>query len=160
MRCSDLRRRAVEDGRDRLIVGHGVMVRRGTDSSEVLNVSSALSLRPRDHVLRSSARWRITGREGVSPGGLVVGGGVDQAVPCGAGPPSCSGSLDPSLFVRDRPGRASPRATKKAGDLPAPKDQPSVVKDQPSVVHVTDGYRSTASDLIAPCRPPSARPVG
>ena len=35
--------------------------------------------------------------------------------------------LDPGFFVRDRPDRASPRATKKAGDFPARKDQPSVV---------------------------------
>ncbi|WP_219416962.1 hypothetical protein, partial [Pseudonocardia nigra] len=35
--------------------------------------------------------------------------------------------LDPHTFVRDRPDRASPRATKKAGDFPARKDQPSVV---------------------------------
>jgi hypothetical protein len=35
--------------------------------------------------------------------------------------------LDPGLFVRNRPGRASLRATKKAGDFPARKDQPSVV---------------------------------
>ena len=35
--------------------------------------------------------------------------------------------LDPHFFVRDRPGRTSPRATKKAGDFPARKDQPSVV---------------------------------
>ena len=34
--------------------------------------------------------------------------------------------LDPGFFVRDRPGRASPRATKKAGDFPARKDQPSI----------------------------------
>ena len=36
--------------------------------------------------------------------------------------------LDPHFFVRDRPNRASPRATKKAGDFPARKDQPSVVR--------------------------------
>ena len=36
--------------------------------------------------------------------------------------------LDPGFFVRDRPGRASPRATKKAGDFPARKDRPSVVR--------------------------------
>jgi hypothetical protein len=36
--------------------------------------------------------------------------------------------LDPAFFVRDRPNRASPRATKKAGDFPARKDQPSVVR--------------------------------
>ena len=36
--------------------------------------------------------------------------------------------LDPGFFVRDRPDRASPRATKKAGDFPARKDQPSVVR--------------------------------
>jgi len=35
--------------------------------------------------------------------------------------------LDPGFFVRDRPDRASPRATKKAGEFPARKDQPSVV---------------------------------
>uniref|UniRef100_UPI001C603F34 hypothetical protein n=1 Tax=Pseudonocardia nigra TaxID=1921578 RepID=UPI001C603F34 len=34
---------------------------------------------------------------------------------------------DPHTFVRDRPDRASPRATKKAGDFPARKDQPRVV---------------------------------
>ena len=36
--------------------------------------------------------------------------------------------LDPAFFVRDRPNRASPRATKKAGDFPARKDQPAVVR--------------------------------
>ena len=30
--------------------------------------------------------------------------------------------LDPGFFVRDRPNRASPRATKQAGDFPARKD--------------------------------------
>ncbi len=39
--------------------------------------------------------------------------------------------LDPQFFVRDRPGRASPRKTKKAGDFPARKP------GQPSVTHVT-----------------------
>lgn len=39
--------------------------------------------------------------------------------------------LDPRFFVRDRPDRASPRATKKVGDFPARKE------DQPSVVNVT-----------------------
>jgi hypothetical protein len=33
---------------------------------------------------------------------------------------------DPHFFVRDRPDRASPRTTKKAGDFPARKDQPSM----------------------------------
>ena len=36
--------------------------------------------------------------------------------------------LDPGFFVRDRPDRSSPPATKKAGDFPARKDQPSVVR--------------------------------
>ena len=36
--------------------------------------------------------------------------------------------LDPRFFVRTRPDRTSPRATKKAGDFPARKDQPSVVR--------------------------------
>src|SRR5512144_1547886 len=36
--------------------------------------------------------------------------------------------LDPGFLVRNRPNRASPRATKKAGDFPARKDQPSVVR--------------------------------
>ena len=36
--------------------------------------------------------------------------------------------LDPGFFVRDRPERASPRATKKAGDFPARKDRPAVVR--------------------------------
>jgi hypothetical protein len=36
--------------------------------------------------------------------------------------------LDPHSFVRDRPDRASPRATKKAGDFPARKDRPTVVR--------------------------------
>jgi len=36
--------------------------------------------------------------------------------------------LDPRFLVRDRPHRASPRATKKAGDFPARKNQPSVVR--------------------------------
>jgi hypothetical protein len=35
------------------------------------------------------------------------------------------------LFVRDRPGRASPRKTKKAGDFPARKP------GEPSVTNVT-----------------------
>ena len=39
--------------------------------------------------------------------------------------------LDPRFYVRDRPGRASPRATKKAGDFPARKP------GQPSMTHVT-----------------------
>ena len=34
----------------------------------------------------------------------------------------------PGFSVRDRPDRASPRKTKKAGDFPARKDQPSVVR--------------------------------
>jgi hypothetical protein len=35
--------------------------------------------------------------------------------------------LQPRLLVRDRPGRASPRKTKKAGDFPARKPgEPSV----------------------------------
>jgi len=36
--------------------------------------------------------------------------------------------LDPGFFVRYRPDRTSPRATKKAGDFPARKDQPSVAR--------------------------------
>ena len=36
--------------------------------------------------------------------------------------------LDPAFFVRDRPDRTSPRATKKTSDFPARKDQPSVVR--------------------------------
>ena len=36
--------------------------------------------------------------------------------------------LDPHFFVRDRPDRTIPRATKKAGDFPARKGQPSVVR--------------------------------
>jgi hypothetical protein len=36
--------------------------------------------------------------------------------------------LDPGFFVRDRPNRASPRATKKAGDFPARKDRPAGVR--------------------------------
>jgi len=37
--------------------------------------------------------------------------------------------LAPATFVRDRPGRASPRKTKKAGDFPARKPgEPSVRK--------------------------------
>jgi hypothetical protein len=39
--------------------------------------------------------------------------------------------LDPGFFVRDRPDRASPRRTKKAGDFPARK------QDEPSVVTIT-----------------------
>jgi hypothetical protein len=35
---------------------------------------------------------------------------------------------DPAFFVRDRPDRASPRATKKTGDFPARKDCPSVAR--------------------------------
>ncbi len=39
--------------------------------------------------------------------------------------------LDPRFYVRDRPGRASPRKSKKAGDFPARKP------GEPSVTHVT-----------------------
>jgi len=39
--------------------------------------------------------------------------------------------LDTNFFVRNRPDRASPRRTKKAGDFPARKP------DEPSVVTVT-----------------------
>gem|GEM_PF-1091329 len=39
--------------------------------------------------------------------------------------------LGPRFLVRDRPGRASPRRTKKAGDFPRRKDH------EPSVTHVT-----------------------
>ena len=39
-------------------------------------------------------------------------------------PPFLLKILDPGFFVRDRPGRA----TKKAGDFPARKDQLSVVR--------------------------------
>ncbi len=39
--------------------------------------------------------------------------------------------LQPRLFVRDRPGRASPLKTKKAGDFPARKP------GEPSVTNVT-----------------------
>jgi hypothetical protein len=36
--------------------------------------------------------------------------------------------LDPRFFIRDRPDRTSPRATKRTGgSFPARKDQPSVV---------------------------------
>ena len=43
-------------------------------------------------------------------------------------PPFLLKILDPGFFVRDRPDRASPRATRKPGDFPARKDQPSVVR--------------------------------
>jgi hypothetical protein len=36
--------------------------------------------------------------------------------------------LDPRSFIRDRPDRAGPRATKKAGDFPARKDRSSVMR--------------------------------
>jgi len=39
--------------------------------------------------------------------------------------------LDPQLCVRDRPSRASPRKTRKAGDFPRRGDR------EPSVTHVT-----------------------
>ncbi|MGH3570030.1 MAG: hypothetical protein ACRDRH_29265 [Pseudonocardia sp.] len=39
--------------------------------------------------------------------------------------------LDPAFFVRNRPDRASPRRTKKAGDFPARKP------DEPSIITVT-----------------------
>ena len=39
--------------------------------------------------------------------------------------------LDPRFYVRDRPGRASPRKTKKAGDFPARKP------GEPSMTTVT-----------------------
>jgi hypothetical protein len=42
-------------------------------------------------------------------------------------PPSHLKIINPRYVVRARPGRASPRATKKAGDFPAPNDRPSVV---------------------------------
>jgi len=35
--------------------------------------------------------------------------------------------LDPHFFVRNRPDRTSPRATKKTDDFPARKDRPSAV---------------------------------
>ena len=38
----------------------------------------------------------------------------------------------PGFFIRDRPGRASPRKTKKAGDFPARK-----LLGEPSVTNVT-----------------------
>ena len=39
--------------------------------------------------------------------------------------------LDPRFYVRDRPGRASPRKTKKAGDFPRRREH------EPTVTHVT-----------------------
>ena len=48
----------------------------------------------------------------------------------------------PAFFTRDRPGRASPRKTKKAGDFPARKP------GEPSVTKVTRGI-STALPLAA-----------
>jgi len=39
--------------------------------------------------------------------------------------------IDPHFLIRDRPDRAGPRRTKKAGDFPARKP------DEPSVVNVT-----------------------
>jgi hypothetical protein len=51
--------------------------------------------------------------------------------------------LDPHFFVRDRPSRASPRKTKKAGDFPRRGDH------EPSVTHVT---RRIELHLLDPLR--------
>ena len=52
--------------------------------------------------------------------------------------------LMPALFTRDRPGRASPRKTKKAGDFPARKP------GEPSVTRVT---RTIEFHLLFPWQP-------
>jgi hypothetical protein len=51
--------------------------------------------------------------------------------------------LQPAFFVRDRPDRASPRKTKKAGDFPARKP------GEPSVTTVT---RRIELHLLQPMR--------
>jgi hypothetical protein len=51
--------------------------------------------------------------------------------------------LQPAFFVRDRPDRASPRKTKKAGDFPARKP------GEPSVTTVT---RRIELHLLQPIR--------
>jgi hypothetical protein len=50
----------------------------------------------------------------------------------------------PAFFTRDRPGRASPRTTRKAGGFPARKP------GEPSVTEVT---RTTESRLLCPWQP-------
>ena len=59
--------------------------------------------------------------------------------------------LQPRLFVRDRPGRASPRKTKKAGDFPARKP------GEPSVTNVTGASSSTYSN---PGKLPKSKAIG
>jgi hypothetical protein len=49
----------------------------------------------------------------------------------------------PAFFTRDRPGRASPRTTRKAGDFPARKP------GEPSVTNVT---RTIGFRLLCPGR--------
>jgi hypothetical protein len=57
----------------------------------------------------------------------------------------------PGFFTRDRPDRASPRKTKKAGDLPARKP------GEPSVTKVTRTIESTCS---APGSSPESNAIG
>jgi hypothetical protein len=54
-----------------------------------------------------------------------------------------SAALMPAFFTRDRPGRASPRTTRKAGDFPARKP------GEPSVTNVT---RTIGFRLLCPGR--------
>jgi hypothetical protein len=59
--------------------------------------------------------------------------------------------LMPAFFTRDRPGRASPRKTKKAGDFPARKP------GEPSVTKVT---RTIGFHLLCPWRSPESNAIG
>ena len=52
--------------------------------------------------------------------------------------------LIPGFFTRDRPDRASPRKTKKAGDFPARKP------GEPSVTRVTRVTRRIEFHLLSP----------
>jgi hypothetical protein len=53
--------------------------------------------------------------------------------------------LDPGFYVRDRPGRASPRKTKKAGDFPRRQDHElSVTRVTRRIeLHLLDPLRHT-----------------
>ena len=57
----------------------------------------------------------------------------------------------PGFYVRDRPDRASPRKTKKAGDFPARKP------GEPSVTTVTRRIESTCSN---PGTSPKSKAIG
>jgi hypothetical protein len=84
------------------------------------------------HVPRPSSRTRqVFGLDETNPLTAAIGFGALAILMLGSKfVPKLPWSLVilPAFFVRDRPNRASPRATKKAGDFPARKDQPSVVR--------------------------------